>query len=198
MVAQASEHMSEEEYLAFERASDTKHEYYRGEIFAMAGASEKHVLIVNNTVGTFFQQVRGRCRIYSNDMRLRVNARGLYTYPDVIIVCNRPQLADGQFDTLLNPTIIIEVLSPSTEAYDRGKKFWHYRTLESLQEYVLIAQDAPLVEHFARQEDGSWRFAAASGLDASLYLPTIDCTVAMADIYLLVEWVEAEAVEAVT
>jgi Uma2 family endonuclease len=112
----------------------------------------------------------------------------LYTYPDIVVVCNRPQLADNQFDTLLNPTILIEVLSPSTEAYDRGKKFGHYRTLDSLQEYLLIAHDAPLIEHFVRQDDGTWRFAAASGLEASIALPSVGCTLELADIYSLVEW----------
>jgi Uma2 family endonuclease len=193
MVAQPHGKMTEQEYLAFERASDTKHEYYRGETFAMAGASGKHVLILNNTVITVGQQVRGRCRVYSTDLRLRVSPTGLYTYPDIILVCGRPSYADNVFDTLLNPTIIIEVLSPSTEAYDRGRKFGQYRTLETLQEYLPVAQDSPLVEHFVRQEDGTWRFDAANGLEASIYLPTVDCTLALADVYALVEWDEETA-----
>ncbi len=191
MVAQPRQRMSEQEYLAFERASDTKHEYYRGEVFAMAGASLEHTQIVSNTLISIGRQLRPPCRIVSNDLRTKISETGLYTYPDIIIVCGRPQLAEGQFDTLLNPTILVEVLSPSTEAYDRGRKFRHYRTLDTLQEYLLIAQDTPLVEHFVRQEDGTWRFAAASGLEASLHLPTIDCTLALADVYSLVEWDEA-------
>jgi Uma2 family endonuclease len=188
MVAQPRETMTEEEYLAFERASETKHEYLRGEIFAMAGASLTHATILGNTQASLHQQLRGRCRVVSNDLRVKISARGLYTYPDIVVVCNRPQLADNQFDTLLNPTILIEVLSPSTEAYDRGKKFGHYRTLDSLQEYLLIAHDAPLIEHFVRQDDGTWRFAAASGLEASIALPSVGCTLELADICSLVEW----------
>lgn len=193
MVAQPHEMMTEEEYLAFERASETKHEYYRGEVFAMAGASLEHTQIVSNSLIAIGRQLRPPCRIVSNDLRTKISETGLYTYPDLIIVCGRPQLADGQFDTLLNPTILIEVLSPSTEAHDRGRKFRHYRTLDSLQEYLLIAQDTPLVEHFVRQEDGTWRFAAASGLDATLHLPTIDCTLALADVYALIDWDEGAA-----
>ncbi len=188
MVAQPRKTMTEEEYLAFERASETKHEYLRGEIFAMAGASWKHARILNNSVLAIGRQLRPPCQMASNDVRVKSAATGLYTYPDIIIVCDQPRFIDGKFDTLLNPLILIEVLSPSTEAYDRGKKFGHYRTLESLQEYVLIAQDAPLVEHFARQDDGTWRFAAASGLDASVHLPSIGCTLALADIYALIAW----------
>jgi Uma2 family endonuclease len=192
MVAQPREKMTEQEYLAFERASDTKHEYFRGEVFAMAGASLEHTQIVSNSLIAVGQQLRPPCRIVSNDLRTKISETGLYTYPDIIIVCGRPQLAEGQFDTLINPTILIEVLSPSTEAYDRGKKFRHYRTLDTLQEYLLIAQDAPLVEHFVRQEDGTWRFAAASGLEASIYLPTINVTLALVDVYALVDWDESE------
>jgi Uma2 family endonuclease len=191
MVARPHARMTEQEYLAFERASDTKHEYLRGEVFAMAGASLEHAQIVSNTLIAAGRQLRPPCRIVSNDLRVKISKTGLNTYPDIVVVCGRPQLADDQFDTLLNPTIIFEVLSPSTEAYDWGKKFGHYRTLESFREYVLIAQDAPLVEHFVRQEGGTWRFAAASGLEASLHLPTIDCTLALAEVYALVEWDEA-------
>lgn len=188
MVAQPRKAMTEEEYLAFERASETRHEYLRGEVFAMAGASLDHAQIVSNTVIAIGRQLRPPCRVVSDDLRVKMPATGPQTYPDIVILCGRPVLAEGQFDTLLNPTILIEVLSPATEAYDRGKKFGHYRTLASLREYLLIARDIPLVEHFARQDDGTWRFAAASGLDAPIHLPAIDCTLALADSYTLVEW----------
>lgn len=188
MVAQPRQRMTEEEYLVFERASETKHEFYRGEIYAMAGASLDHVQIVTNTVVAASRQLRPPCRVFSTDLRVKVPAADLFTYPDIVILCGRPQLSPDQSDTLLNPAIIIEVLSPSTEAYDRGKKFRHYRTLDSLQEYVLVAQDTPLAEHCIRQENDVWRFAAASGLDASLHLPSVDCTLTLSEVYALIEW----------
>ncbi|HYV06815.1 MAG TPA: Uma2 family endonuclease, partial [Blastocatellia bacterium] len=129
-----------EEYLAYERASDTKHEYLNGEIFAMGGASSRHVLIVTNLVVELGSQVKGGpCLVYSTDLRVKVSPTGLYTYPDVIAVCNNPEFSDEQKDTLLNPVLIIEVLSDSTKDYDRGGKFEQYRTIISFAEYLLVA-----------------------------------------------------------
>src|SRR5258708_7680372 len=125
-----------ERYLAFERESDLRHEYLNREIFALAGASLRHNLIAANTLASLHSQLRKReCTVYPSDMRLKVSRTGLYTYPDLSVVCGTPQLEDDHQDTLLNPTLIIEVLSPSTESYDRGKKFQHYRTVETLPNY---------------------------------------------------------------
>lgn len=184
MAAEPKHTYTEAEYLMLERDSDVRHEYYEGEIFAMVGASEAHNLIVTSTVFSLYGQLRARpCRIYSNDMRVRVAATGLYTYPDLIVVCGESRFTDDTFETLANPTIIIEVLSDSTERYDRGKKFQHYRALASLREYLLIAQDAAHIEHFVREDEGSWRLTEATGTAAMLHLPSIDCTLPLVEVY---------------
>jgi Uma2 family endonuclease len=173
-----------ESYLAFERASETKHEYLAGEVFAMTGASENHNLVTANALASLHAQLRRTpCRIYPSDMRLNVPAVGLYTYPDVTVVCGEPQFDEDEVpDTLLNPTVLIEVLSPSTENYDRGKKFQYYRTLESLQEYLLISQESARIEHYVRQGE-QWLFGDAYRLEDVMKLPSIDCTLALADVY---------------
>jgi len=176
------------EYLAFERKSETKHEYYAGNIYTMAGASERHNLIVANLVIEIGVQFRKRpYRIYPSDMRVKISETGLYTYPDVTVVCGRPQFEDNQSDILLNPTVIIEVLSKSTEGYDRGKKFQHYRTIDTLMEYLLIAQDSYHVEHYVRQTDGQWLLSEATHLQDIVHLPTINCDLTLADVYDKVE-----------
>jgi Uma2 family endonuclease len=143
------------EYLTYERASPVRHEFLDGKLYAMAGASLAHNLIAGNTLASLHGQLRGKPgTIYPSDMRLKIVRTGLYTYPDISIVCGEPQLEDQHGDTLLNPIVLIEVLSPSTETYDRGKKFQHYRTLSSLREYLLIAQDSYRVEHYIRQPQG--------------------------------------------
>jgi Uma2 family endonuclease len=184
MTALAHHIWTEEEYLAFERTQDTKHEFYQGAVYAMVGASKNHVLIATNTSTTLNLQLRKRpCQVYQTDLRLKVTPSGLYTYPDISVVCGEPLFSDDKPDTLLNPILIVEVLSPSTEAYDRGKKFEFYRTLESLQEYVLITQDNPHIESFLRQSSGAWLFQEAVGLESSLELSSIQCTLALADVY---------------
>lgn len=145
------------EYLAWEREQPDKHEYLAGEVFAMAGATREHNLVVGNVVGELRTLLRSRpCEVYPSDMRVRVSATGLYAYPDATVVCGKPDLETSDLDTLLNPTVLVEVLSPSTEAYDRGRKFEQYRTLPSLRDYVLVSSTDVLVEHFARQPDGAW------------------------------------------
>lgn len=174
--------LTPEEYLAFERASDTKHEYFDGEIVAMTGASRNHNRIVSSAIATLYSQVRGRpCDVLANDMRVKTGD-GIYTYPDISIVCGEAQFEDKEIDTLLNPTVIIEVLSPSTEKYDHGEKFRHYRTLESLQEYVLIAQDGVHLEHYARQGE-QWLLTDIDSADAVLTLQSIDCKLVVSDVY---------------
>jgi Uma2 family endonuclease len=136
-------------------------------MFAMTGGSFPHALIIGNLAGELRQQVKGRgCKVCPNDLRVRVRETGLYTYPDVVVVCGEPRLDGEHRDTLLNPTLIVEVLSPATEVYDRGEKFEHYRTIDSLAEYLLVAQDKPRVDHYLRQDGNRWLLTAVSGLDA--------------------------------
>lgn len=184
MSSQAKQRYTPEEYLALERQAQCKSEYYAGEIFAMAGASRWHNLIVTNVVREISLQLKGRpCTTYPSDMRVKVSPTGLYTYPDVTVVCGDAQFEDTQQDTLLNPTLIVEVLSESTEAYDRGGKFAYYRKLPSLLEYVLIAQTKPHVEHYVRQPDNRWLLAEADQLHDAIHLPSIDCRLALAEVY---------------
>jgi Uma2 family endonuclease len=173
-----------EDYLAAERQAETKSEYLDGEVFAMAGASRQHNLIVWNLAAALHAQLKGRgCEVYVGDMRLLVSATGLYTYPDLAVACGEPQFEDVGLDTLLNPTLLIEVLSPSTEGYDRGKKAAHYRTLGSLREYALVAQEEVRVEVLTRQENGHWLLSEAGRLDDSIPLGSIGCTLRLADVY---------------
>lgn len=204
MVAQVKTYYTPEEYLALERKAEYKSEYINGriyplhrtiaeeaervngQVYAMAGASERHNLIALNVAGEIRNQFKGRpCRAYVNDMRVKVSPTGMYTYPDVVAVCGEPHLEDRQVDTLTNPTVIVEVLSPSTEAHDRGEKFAHYRKLDSLMEYVLVAQDTMRVEHYTRRDDSGveWVLREISTPDGTLYLHSIDCAVALSDIY---------------
>ena len=184
MSSQANKQLTPEEYLALERQAECKSEYYAGEIFAMAGASRWHNLIVTNVVRELSLQLKGRpCTTYPSDMRVKISPTGLYAYPDVTVVCGDARFEDTQQDTLLNPTLIVEVLSESTEAYDRGGKFAHYRKLTSLLEYVLIAQTKPHVEHYVRQPDNRWLLAEADNLHHTLHLPSIDCHLALAEVY---------------
>ena len=172
-----------EEYLAFERASDEKHEFIDGNIYLMTGASRQHNLIVFNLARALGNQLQGRdCEAYVNDMRVRMKSQD-YAYPDLAVTCDPPEFEDEHIDTLVNPTLVIEVLSPSTEQYDRGKKFESFRTLDSLQEYVLIAQDRPHIERYLRQSEGAWLFSEVKGVDTSLELPSIGCKLVLAEVY---------------
>ena len=176
-----------EQYLALERQASYKSEYVNGGIFAMAGASREHNQIAFNIAGELHGQLKNRpCLAYVNDMRVKVNATGLYTYPDVAALCGEPQFEDERMDALLNPSVIIEILSPSTEAYDRGDKFAHYRRLPSLMEYVLIAQDKVRVEHYIRQ-DSKWVLTEMNSLDETLYLASIQCEIALRNLYAKVD-----------
>jgi Uma2 family endonuclease len=175
--------MTPEEYLQYERASDVRHEYEDGEIFAMSGASREHNLIANNVSSRLTLQLEDRpCEVYQSDMRVRIPATRSYTYPDVVVVCDPPQFEDTQLDTLLNPTVIVEVLSPSTEPYDRGKKLKYYRRIATLQEYILISQEDVSVEQYWKQGD-QWLYTALDSLTATLHLPSLACTLALSSIY---------------
>src|SRR5215470_709938 len=167
-----------------ERVATQKSEYFRGEVFAMSGASPAHVLIVSNIVAALHGQLRGGpCRVYSTDLRVKVQASGLFTYPDVIVICGEMLFDDDRKDTALNPTLIIEVLSPSTKDYDRGGKFEQYRSLASLSEYVLIDQEKYHVEHFVRQPDNRWLMAETNRSADTIQLSSISCDLALAEVY---------------
>ncbi|MBK9749219.1 MAG: Uma2 family endonuclease [Chloroflexi bacterium] len=185
--------MTEEEYLAFERASQFKHEFRNGEVIAMVGASERHTLIAGSTHYSLYGQLRDRpCKVYLETMRVKIRAVKVNTYPDISVICGEPQFADREFDTLINPTLIIEVLSPSTETYDRGRKFSYYRALGSLQEYVLISQDSPHIERYIRQNHDGWLLTEAQGLEASIELTSIDCTLKLAEVYEQIDFSDTE------
>ena len=176
--------MTEAEYLEFERNSTFKHEWIDGEVVAMTGASRAHNIITGNTYAALHSQLRQRpCEIYPADMRVKIEATRQYTYPDISIVCGDAQFADVGLDSLVNPTVIIEVLSHSTERYDRGMKFQSYRKLSSLQEYILISQDSPRIEHYRLQDDGTWGLIDAEGIDAIIELDAVGCTLSLTDVY---------------
>lgn len=181
--------MTPEEYLAHERQAEYKSEFFRGELFAMAGASAKHNLIVLNTGAALREHLRDEpCRVYASDLKLKVEATDLFTYPDVTVVCGPPRFLDEHSDVLLNPLVLVEVLSDSTEAYDRGKKFEHYRQIPSLRHYVLIAQDRVSVEIFSLADDGLWLMRSSQQLTDSLRLEAIQGLLHLAEVYAKVEF----------
>jgi Uma2 family endonuclease len=175
---------SAKDYLDFERRAEFRHEFYKGEIFQMSGASREHNTIVFNLAREIGNQLRGKnCEGYANDMRVHIPATGLFTYPDVVIVCGEPKFLDDEFDTLLNPIVLIEVLSPTIANYDRGKKFWHYQSIESLREYLLIAQDEARVEHLIKQSDGRWQVAEYASIEKEIELPSVEIVLKLSEIY---------------
>ena len=180
-------YLSPEEYLAFERKATTKHEYLNGQIVAMSGASFAHNFItVNIATSLNIQLMEGECRVATSDMRVKVTQIDSYFYPDVVVVCGEPRAEDDTFDTLLNPTLIVEVLSPSTEGYDRGEKFEHYQQIASLKDYILISQDEVHVEYYYCQEN-EWLQTEFQGLEDVLSLLSIGCELRLSDIYRRVE-----------
>jgi len=176
--------LSPEEYLKIERAAEFRSEYFNGRMYAMAGGSHRQAIIVSNLVFGIRSELGKRpCLVTSSDLRVRVDPGGLYTYPDVVVVCNEPKYADDHRDTLLNPVLIIEVLSPSTEAYDRGFKSAQYRRLASLQECALVSQTEARIEIFRRRAEGDWFFSESAGLEAVCRLESVGCTLALAAVY---------------
>lgn len=172
------------DYLAFERASDVRHEYVDGIVYDMSGGSVAHAMVGHNLGGVVYSLLKGSpCRGFSADMRVHNAETGAYTYPDLTIVCGEVQLLDEQRDTLLNPTVVVEVLSPSTEAYDRSRKFAHYRRITSLRDYILVSQEAPIIEVFSRREGDAWLYTPYEGLDASAEVSSIGCNVPLAEVY---------------
>jgi Uma2 family endonuclease len=189
-----------EEYLAFERASDERHEYLDGVIYAMAGESLDHGRICMNLAATLVPQLRGSdCEAFSKDTKVccgpyRAHTReGLYAYPDLVVVCGSMQFHSQAQDVLVNPTVIVEVLSPSTEAFDRGEKFRRYRAwLPTLTDYVLVAQDRPVIDYYHREDDTLWMLRTLEGMEARLHLEGIGCTVPLADVYERIVFPRAE------
>lgn len=171
-------------YLEMERQSKVKHEYFAGRMYAMSGASYEHNQIASNLVRLIGNQLEDQeCDVIQSDLRVQVSSTGLYTYPDVVVICGEPRFADSHMDTLLNPIFIAEVLSSSTEAYDRGEKFSHYRTLESLTDYLLVSQNRQRIELYTRQPDGEWRYRVIESENASLKVESLGIHLYLADVY---------------
>jgi Uma2 family endonuclease len=192
MLPQPERKLTEDEYLAIERRSEVKHEFVDGTMVAMSGASLVHVLIVTNIVVALATQLKDReCTVYAADLKVKIQKSGRYAYPDVSVVCGRIELATEQRDVLLNPRAIVEVLSESTKDYDRGEKFEQYRSIPSFTEYVLVAQDRYHVEHHVRQRDGRWLLEETDSISDSIALESIDCRLALSEIYDKVQFEEA-------
>ncbi len=176
--------MTSEQYLAQERKAEFRSEFYLGETFAMAGASRPHNLVCTNLVRRLAEQFDHRdCEVYQGDMRVKISQTGLYVYPDVVVACEQPEFEDAQLDTLLNPRVLIEVLSKSTESYDRGTKWGHYQSLPSLREYLLVSQASALVELYRRAADEQWLYVAYHEPSQPILLDSIDCQLQLDQIY---------------
>lgn len=185
--------MTAAEYLAIEREASVRSEFFNGEMFAMSGGTLNHSRIAKNVLLQLGNQLAMRaCEPFTSDLRV-VCPTGLITYPDLSVICGDPEFEDGFKDAVRNPTLLVEVLSKSTESYDRGKKFDHYRTIDSLREYVLIAQDEPMIQTFLRNDDGTWTLRVASGLDQRISLTSIDCELRLADVYDRVDFSTPES-----
>jgi Uma2 family endonuclease len=192
MTAVPKPKLTEAEYLAIEEKAEHRSEFYRGEMFAMSGASEPHTRIKDNLARHLNNQFDGGpCFAYTSDMKVRVDRTGLYTYPDAVVVCGEIEFLKGRNDVILNPSAVVEVLSPSTEKYDRGWKFRQYQRVPSIQEIVLVAQEEPVVERFVRQADGTWNLTTVEGLDAVLAFATVPARVRLADVYAGVTFPDA-------
>ena len=184
MSAQPLPYYTIEEYLELEEKADYKSEYLDGRILAMSGGTPKHSAIGSNIgreMGNLLK--RGPCQVYNSDLRVTIMQTGLMTYPDITVVCGEQHFHPRDKDSLINPTVLFEVLPPSTEPYDRVEKWAHYQKLDSLQAYVLVSQTEARVEQYARLEDSSWKFTVVEGLAASLFLPSLGCALPLAEVY---------------
>jgi len=194
MLAQEKKYITPEEYLALEEKAEYKSEYYQGEIFAMSGASFNHNVIAGNCYAGIHQIFRGRnCTVFNSDMRVLVRENGLYTYPDVSVICGEIKFSEGRNDTITNPSLIVEVLSKSTKDYDRGEKFELYRALPTLEDYVLIHQDKVHIEHFHKQADGKWLLTDICLLEETLMLESVEVSLSVRDLYEKVDWLSENA-----
>jgi Uma2 family endonuclease len=184
MSSAPSRRVSAVEYLAFERSAEARHEFVDGHIVELSGGSMRHATICDNLLERTRAILRGGpCRSYSASLRVKIVATGNYTYPDLSIVCGEPQLEDDRQDTLLNPRLLVEVLSPSTERHDRVWKFRNYQLIQSLEEYVLVSQDEPRIERFLRQGEIGWLMTDVTGLDNRVRFESVNCELALAEIY---------------
>jgi len=184
MAAQPVPFYTPKQYLEREQDAEFKSEYLSGQIFAMAGGSPEHSKIANNIGGEMRSLLkRGPCQVFNSDLRVTVMQSSLMTYPAVTVVCEEQHRHPLDKNSIINPTVLFEVLSPTTEAYDRGEKWAHYRQMDSLQEYILVSQNKARVEQYVRQDDGSWKFTVAEGLAASLFLPSLGYFLALSEVY---------------
>ncbi|MBK9566798.1 MAG: Uma2 family endonuclease [Saprospiraceae bacterium] len=179
------QYITPEQYLESERLALEKHEFYLGEIFAMSGASFRHNQIFKNTYGNLFNKLKGKpCQPYGSDLRIHIPNNSLYTYPDISIICGKPEMTDTVKDTITNPSVIIEILSKSTYDYDKGQKFTLYRDIDSLREYILIDSMSIRVEHYFKNEDSSWTLKDYRTIDAKLNIETISADLLLSDVYV--------------
>ena len=179
---------SDEEYLILEEKAERRSQFYQGEIFLMAGANRRHNVISTNVTANLHLQLRRKpCEIYQNDTCVKIH-KNFYTYPDVVVVCGEPKIERRHGENLFNPTVLIEVLSRSTQQFDRGEKAKNYRTIDSLRELILISQDKPGIEHYARQASGAWLISEIAELQAVLKLDSIECELNLSDIYERVDF----------
>jgi Uma2 family endonuclease len=183
MSLQTKKYITPEEYLAAERAAEFKSEYYQGEVFALAGAGSNHNIITANLMGLLYSLKKKNCQVFPSDMRVHIPVNGLYTYPDVSVTCGERQFLDSKKDTLLNPIILVEVLSPSTADYDRGKKFMLYRSIPTLQHYILIDSQTCHIEKYSKNETGNWVLSETRDTNAILTLENLEVPLAVAHIY---------------
>lgn len=184
MNAQPQSFLTAQDYLAWERRQETRHEYLNGQIFAMTGASRAHNVLCGNLLATLHSHLRGKpCEVYANDMRVKVSETGMYTYPDLVAACGEPRFEDQAVDTLLNPILIIEILSDSTERHDRGAKFTHYRSLASLQEYLLVSQTECRIEHYLRQPGNHWLLTEYQDLHERIHLNSLGSQLTLSEVY---------------
>jgi Uma2 family endonuclease len=193
--AESKKRYTPQEYLKLEEASLEKHEYFRGEIFAMAGGSENHSLINSNVMRVLGNLLSGKpCRVYDSNLRIHIPTTSLFTYPDASVICGPTEvgISDPSRGSILNSKVIVEILLPSTEAYDRGAKFENYLSITSLREYVLISQSAPRIETFHRQDDGTWVFSFASGMESTILLKSLEIALPLPEVYRDVNFIPFE------
>jgi Uma2 family endonuclease len=192
MGAQPLHQMSEQEYLLFEEQSEQRHEFYQGEVFAMAGGSITHARIMANALGEIRQRLKGKtCEVFGSDLRVQIEVSGLYTYPDLSIVCGDIRRYKGRMDTITNPVALIEVLSPAAAEYDRGQKFEFYREIPSLQEYILISSSRIRIEQFTRTATGQWLLTDYKSRDEVLYIESIAEDIRLEELYSRVSFTES-------
>jgi len=178
------------EYLALEEAAESKSEYWNGAIVAMSGAKIDHQQLVSNLTVLLSNKLKGKCRVFPSEMKVWVKKRNKFFYPDITVICDKPNFYKNRRDTIDNPKLIIEVLSKSTASFDRAEKFLSYQTLESLDEYILISQDKALVEQYIKREDGNWIYKATIGLESAVDFDSVKSALSLSEIYDLVEFVE--------